>query len=156
MRLTQQIASGLFFLTFGAAFLWLSSSLPMGTASDMGPGYVPRALSIGCIIVGAILLAIAAIGRGLTQGVSFDVKAAALTTAMVGGFAAALPWLGLPLTVFLCMMAAFASGESYRLSVMFVIALGLAIMTTMLFVWALKLQIPLLPAIPGLSFAGRS
>ncbi|MFM9943456.1 MAG: tripartite tricarboxylate transporter TctB family protein [Hyphomicrobiaceae bacterium] len=154
MRLNQQTASGLFFVAFGTAFLWLGSSLTMGTAGDMGPGYVPRALAIGCVIVGAILLAIAAVGRGLRDGVTFDLKAAALTTAMVAGFAAALPWLGLPLTVFLCMISAFVSGESYRLGVMFAIALGLAVFATLLFAWGLKLQIPLLPAIPGLALPG--
>lgn len=125
----------------------------MGTAGDMGPGYVPRALAIGCVVVGGVLLAIAAVGRGLAEAVTFDGKAVLLTTAMVAGFAVALPWLGLPLTVLLCMLGAAASGERYRFSVLAAIALGLALFTALLFVWGLKLQIPLLPALPGLSFA---
>ena len=155
MRITQQAASGLFFLAFGALFLWLSTSLPMGTAADMGVGYTPRLLAIGCQIVGGVLLVARLIsdrqgGLG-SEPVSFAGAPLLLTTVMVAGFAVALPWLGLPLTVVACVVPAAIAGETFRWPVLLAIAGGLAVRTTLLFAWALRLQIPVWPAIPGLS-----
>lgn len=154
MRLTQQMASALFFIAFGGLYFWLATDLAMGTAADMGPGYMPRALAIGCIGVGLILLAIALAGRGLQGPVTGDMRAVSLTTAMVGGFALALPWLGLPLTVILAVMPVVVSGERYNMPVLIAIAVGLALFTTVLFALGLKLQIPIAPAIPGLRLPG--
>jgi len=151
MRLTQQMASALFFIAFGGVYFWLATDLAMGTAADMGPGYMPRALAIGCIGIGLTLLAIALAGRGLQGPVTGDLKAVALTTAMVGGFALALPWLGLPITVMLAVLPVVVSGERYSLPVLLAIGLGLAVFTTALFAFGLKLQIPIAPAIPGLT-----
>jgi hypothetical protein len=150
MRLTQQTASGLFFLAFGTIFLWLASSLPMGTAADMGVGYTPRMLAIGCMAVGAVLLVFGLAGRGLRERVTLNARALMLTTLMVAGFALLLPWLGLPLTVVACVLPASLAGESYRWRALWLIAILLAALTTVLFAWLLKLQIPILPDLPGL------
>lgn len=154
MRVSQQTASGLFFILFGAGFLWLGSDLTMGTAADMGPGYVPRWLALGCMGVGIVQLAIGAVGRGLVEAVTFDLKATLIATAMVGGFALALPWLGLPAAVIVSMLPAILSGEKLKIGVLLAIAAGLAAFATILFVWGLKLLIPVWPTIPGLPIRG--
>ena len=50
----------------------------------------------------------------------------------------------------LAMLPAMLSGERYSLPVLLAIALGLAVFTTLLFAYGLKLQIPITPDIPGL------
>lgn len=49
------LVSGLLILVLGAAFLAAGWHLRPGTLAEMGPGYVPRALSIGIIGLGVYL-----------------------------------------------------------------------------------------------------
>lgn len=143
--MTQQVASGLFFLAFGALAFWLATDLPMGTAADMGIGYTPRMLASGCLAVGAGLTIFGVMKRGSMVPVSFATGPLLLVTLMVAGFALFLPWLGLPLTVILAVLPAAVSGETFRWPQLLGIAVALAVLTTALFAWGLKLQIPVLP-----------
>jgi Tripartite tricarboxylate transporter TctB family len=152
LRLTQQTASGLFFLLFGAVYLWLAQDLTMGTAADMGVGYTPRMLAVGSMLIGVTLLGGGLLGRGNREAVTIAPKPLLLTTLMVGAFALLLPWLGLPLTVIACVLPAALSGEKFNIGILSLVALALAVFTTLLFAWALKLQIPIWPAIPGVAF----
>jgi hypothetical protein len=63
----------------------------------------------------------------------------------VVAFALLLPRLGLPITVALTIAAAAVSGEKFRWLPLALIAIGMAAMTTLLFAWALGLQIPVWP-----------
>lgn len=146
MRITQPVASGLFFLIFGAAFFWLAQDLPMGTAADMGVGYTPRMLAVGCTIVGAVLLAAAKLAREPAEPVTASLAPLVLVTVMVAGFAALLPWIGLPAAVIASVLPAAFAGEAFRWPLLLAMAAGLAALTTALFAWGLKLQIPVLPA----------
>lgn len=149
MQLSQTRASALFFIGFGALGLVLSADLTMGTVADMGPGWVPRALAIICMLIGAALLAESLLARDQGQPVSIAIRPLLLVTAMVVGFAMLLPFLGLPLTVVLAMVPAGLSGEQFRWPSLLVIAAVVAALTTALFAWALNLQIPVLPAFWG-------
>ena len=146
MQINQQLASGLFFLAFDGVAFWLATELPMGTAADMGSGYTPRLLAMGCLGVGVIRAAGAFIGNVASEPVTLAWRPLALVTVMVAGFAVLLPLLGLPLAVIVAMLPAAVSGEVFRWPVLLAIACGLAAMTTALFAWGLKLQIPIWPA----------
>ena len=145
MHLNQQLASGLFFLAFGGLAFWLASELQMGTAGDMGSGYTPRLLAIGCLGVGVIRTAGALIGNEASEPLTLALRPLALVTIMVAGFALLLPVLGLPISVILSVLPAAVSGETFRWPLLLAIACGLAALTTVLFAWGLKLQIPILP-----------
>ena len=58
--------SGLIFVAFGVAAIVLGSAYPLGTAARMGPGYFPRILGIGLLIVlgAALVTARAARSKG--------------------------------------------------------------------------------------------
>jgi hypothetical protein len=147
MSARQQLLSGLFFIAFGAFAVWAGRDLAIGTAADMGIGYTPRALALGCIGVGMVL-GVQALLRGRRVGeaaVSFAWRPLALVTAMVVAFALLLPLLGLPLTVLAVTFAAALSGEDFHLATLVAIAGAMALFTTLLFPIALKLQIPLWP-----------
>lgn len=146
LRLNERTASALFFIGFGALTFWLASALPMGTAADMGIGYTPRLLAIGCLLVGAMLLAASYVAREAGDAaVTIPVKPLLLVSAMVGGFALLLPLLGLPLTIGAIVLSACVSGEKFSWLGMAAMAVVLATFTTLLFAWALRLQIPILP-----------
>jgi hypothetical protein len=147
MGARQQPWAGLFFIAFGAFAIWAGRDLTIGTAADMGIGYAPRALAIGCVGIGVILLlqrmfAAAVDGE---PAVSFAWRPLVLVTVMVLCFGLLLPRLGLPLTVALMIPPAALSGETFRWPTMIAIAIGMAAMCTLLFSTALKLQIPIWP-----------
>ncbi len=147
MEARQQHWAGLFFIAFGVLAIWAGRDLAIGSAADMGIGYAPRALAIGCVCVGVILL-IQALFRAPADGdvlVTVAWRPLVLVTAMVLGFGVLLPRLGLPLTVALMIPPAALSGESFRWPTMFAIAGGMALLCTLLFSTALKLQIPVWP-----------
>lgn len=147
MGARQQHWAGFFFIAFGALAIWAGRGLTVGTASDMGIGYAPRALAIGCVGVGAILL-LQTLFSAPVEGeprVSLAWRPLVLVTAMVLGFGVLLPRLGLPLTIALMIPLAALSGESFRWPTMAAIAAGMALLCTLLFSTALKLQIPIWP-----------
>ncbi len=56
IRGPQDVGAGILFLAFGIAMLMGSADLAQGTPLRMGPGYAPRLLCYGLIIIGAALL----------------------------------------------------------------------------------------------------
>ena len=76
---------------------------------------------------------------------SISLRSLALVTAMVVAFALLLPRLGLPITVALTIAATAVSGERFRWLPLALIALGMAVLTTLLFSTALDLQIQVWP-----------
>jgi len=50
VRISQDLLAAIIFMSIGAAALWFGADLDAGTSSEMGPGYLPRAL--GWIILG--------------------------------------------------------------------------------------------------------
>ena len=147
MGVQQQYLSGLFFIAFGAFAVWAGRDLTIGTAAEMGIGYTPRALAIGCIAVGCILLLQAFIVTSAERGPSVSIawRPLALVTLMVIGFGILLPYLGLPITVALITLMAGLSGETFRWPMLIAMAVGLAVMSLLLFSTALNLQIPVWP-----------
>ena len=59
----MEAAAGTLFLVIGAAALWIGRAYPMGTAVNMGPGYMPRLIAWGLVLLGA-----AGIARGVIVG----------------------------------------------------------------------------------------
>ena len=147
MILRQRHWSGLFFIAFGAFAVWAGSDLAIGTAADMGIGYTPRALAIGCIGVGCSLLTQAFFAPTDADDPSVTIawRPLLLVVAMVVGFGILLPRLGLPLTVALMTVPAALSGEDFHWPTLAAIAAGMALLSTLLFSTALNLQIPVWP-----------
>lgn len=50
IRMSQDLLAALIFMAIGAAALWFGADLDPGTSSELGPGYLPRA--IGWIVLG--------------------------------------------------------------------------------------------------------
>ncbi|MBM3521751.1 MAG: tripartite tricarboxylate transporter TctB family protein [Alphaproteobacteria bacterium] len=142
---SARTASAIFFIGFGALALHLGRDLSVGTADEMGVGYVPRMLAIGCILVGVLRLAERAL-LGVGDRFEIALRPAMLVSALVVGFAMALPILGLPVTIALVVLCAAVSGERFDWRWLALTAIVLALGCTLLFGWLLRLQIPLWPA----------
>lgn len=56
LRLSTDLLAGLLFVAFGAFVLLYGQQYPFGTSARMGPGYYPRVVSIGLMLIGLILV----------------------------------------------------------------------------------------------------
>jgi putative tricarboxylic transport membrane protein len=143
----QRAAQALFFILFGLAGIVLGRDMPVGTAGDMGVGYVPRALAIGCLAIGAILAVSALRARTVRQPLDLSARPALAVIGLVVAFAGLLPWLGLPLTILVVVLAAPIAGEPFRWATLALTALTLAAGSTLLFHTLLRLQVPVWPSL---------
>lgn len=55
IRISQNLCAALLFALLGGAALWFGADLDPGTASDMGPGYMPRALAWMILAIAALI-----------------------------------------------------------------------------------------------------
>ena len=52
----KNLYSGLAFLAISLIFLISSNNYPLGTSSDMGPGYFPTMFSLGLLVVSLAII----------------------------------------------------------------------------------------------------
>ena len=145
IRINQDFVSGLMFAGWGIAGLWIGRDYPIGSALRMGPGYVPRLLCWALIALGAII----AIKGAMVVGEKIErwhwrplivVSIAVLAFAFLlepGGLLAA--------TLAIVVIGAFG-GPEFRLVESLVLAAGLAVGAIVIFVYGLKLPMPIWPA----------
>ena len=137
LRLNEDTLSGLLFVVLGGLGFWISRGLSTGSVDVMGPGYLPRVLCGGLILLG---IAIAARGadNGLPVG-QWHIRSLVFVLASILLFGLLLPVLGLFVTAcFTVVVAALASRES-RFREVVILALSLAAGSVVLFFWALGL-----------------
>ena len=138
------IAFGAFLVLLGIVALWETRGLTVGTAADMGPGYVPRAL--------AWIL----IGFGLTFGLTglrarhqplprVDIRSLVMVLGSLAAFALLLPKGGLTLAAFGTLACATPAIPDYRWRESLVFGVILTAVTVLLFVHGLGLPLSVWP-----------
>ena len=146
IRNTQDFCAGLMFALLGAAFTWGASRYSAGTAAEMGPGYFPLVLGGLLTLLGTILVI-----RGL-RAASADghvgriaVKPAVLVFAGVGAFALLLRTAGLVVAIFAIILISSRASPERRFKEALVSAVVLCVAGVGVFIYALKLLIPVWP-----------
>jgi hypothetical protein len=142
--------AGLLFVAVGVATVVLARRHPFGTTASMGPGYFPT-------ILGGLLVAIGAIvgGRSLRPSKAEAAIAAVrarpvvLVLAAVVAFGLALPRLGMVLASVLVVAVSRTAAPGFRWVEVLVFAAGLTLFCAAVFVWGLKMPMPLWPAFLG-------
>lgn len=140
----KDIASGAFFLFVGLTYGAITvSSLPIGETFKMGPGYFPLILS-GLLALLGLVLAVRGIARNAPTMVLGPIswRAVALISASIALFAGSLRLLGLFPTVFLAVLLSTRAAPETGLMRGVAIALGVAVMTSAIFVLGIRLPIP--------------
>jgi hypothetical protein len=145
IRAPKDFWAGVMFIAFAAVALYVSRNYSLGTAVRMGPGYFPMLLGGVLAVVGGILvvrsLVIAGDPIGHIQVLPLVVVAVAVVL-----FGVLLPKLGLAVTLpIVIATAALASVQSRRWEVL-ILALVLTVFSALVFVYGLRLPIPLWPA----------
>ena len=112
VRSPKDTAAGLFFLIIGIAGYWFVREMPMGAAVRMGPGYIPKVLSV--ILMGfGVFLAIRSL---VLQGEPLEgwkLRPLIIISASIFVFAALIDSMGLVLAAFLLMLFSTIGGREF-------------------------------------------
>ncbi|MFG6449088.1 tripartite tricarboxylate transporter TctB family protein [Roseateles sp. BYS180W] len=147
----QDFWAGLVLLAIGLGFAVGASTYPVGSVVAPGPGFFP--LLVGSLLSAVgVFMALLAPRQGRARPACEGVSARATLRVLfcvlgsIAVFTLGLPSLGLVLTTSAAVLLACCAVKviSWRASVL--LALALTLMSSLLFVWGLGLDWPLLPA----------
>jgi hypothetical protein len=145
IRNPKDFWSGMLFLAFGGAGMWMAKAFSFGTAARMGPAYFPTVIG-GMLAAFGLFVAF----RGLVvngEGVgSFHLKTLFLILASIALFGLTLQYLGLFCAVLILVVIASMGGHEFRIREALIVSACLAAGSVVVFVFALKLQIPIWPS----------
>ena len=145
-RATKNFVAGLMFIMFGLLGVWLSWPLDTGTPGDMGPGYFPRGVCIVLILLGGALSASDLMQEGeRIEGWAW--KPLILVTLSSLAFAFLLKPVGLVGTLVATTVLASAAGTLLRPFALTVLTAVMILTNVGIFVFALKMPIPLWPSV---------
>lgn len=148
IRNPREFAAGLLFMAFGAVAVVISSSYAAGSASRMGPGYMPRALGVLLLVFGAAqaLRGLRAAGEA---GGRWRPGPLLVVLAGVAFFSIVAKWTGVILaTIGLVFIASTASSE-FRWKEALASGALMGIAAVIVFVYALGVPLPVWPAFVG-------
>ncbi len=141
-----------FCIVVGIGALWVSRNYDAGTVISMGPGFFPKAVAGLLILLGIIVFLVN--GRDVEPSEDPEQPGIGLLSLgrillfVVGSvvlFGMTLHPLGLPVATFLMVALASAARSGARPVTVILTALVLAIFATLLFAFALQLQMPVYP-----------
>jgi len=142
--------AGVLFVAAGAGAIVFARRHPFGTTAAMGPGYVPTILGGLLVLLGAL-----AAGRSLRpsrpEAAVGVVRAGpvVLVLASVVAFGVTLPRLGLVAASLLVVGVSRTAAPGFHWVEVIVFGAALTLFCTAVFVWGLKMPMPLWPAFPG-------
>ena len=143
---TKDFLSGLMFVVFGLAALYFGQHLALGTTVRMGPGYVPRMLSLILLALGA-LVCIVALVSGSEPVERPKWKPITLITIGIVCFALLFERAGLiPALVVLVTISSLA-GEEFKLVEVIGNIVALSILCTVVFKVGLGMNISVVQGI---------
>ena len=138
--------SGVMFAGCGVVFAGFAQEYDMGTGQRMGPAFFPTVLGILLAVLG-VIVAIKALAGETTDGKveKFHFDALGWVLGAVVLFGILLRPAGLIVALIaLITVSAFGSHE-FRLKETILLAIGLVLLVLAVFIWGLKLTIPVYP-----------
>jgi hypothetical protein len=147
MRLDwKNIGAGLTYGLFGALGLILGRELPMGDAAAMGPGYVPRMVSVALVGIGAILVFRGTLrSRSAIRFPAFSWGINTLVLGSVMAFAATLERAGLIAATGVLVVVSVFAGEKPRAKETLALIAALSTLVVLVFVYGLGVHMRVWP-----------
>ena len=145
-RINQDFVAGLMFAGWGVAGLWAGRDYAMGSALRMGPGYMPRLLCWGLVILGVII----AVKGAMVAGEKIERwhwRPLVVVSLAVLAFAFLLEPTGLLVATLAIVVIGAFGGPEFKLTEVLILAAGLAAGAVAIFVYGLKLPLPIWPSI---------
>lgn len=139
-----ELLAGVMFIAIGALALFIGGGYPMGTALDMGPGYIPRIVAFGLIGMGLIGVARGLLARDWRRP-SLPLWPMLWVSAAILSFALLIGRTGLFIAVIVAGLLSALAAHQIRWREAPFVALVLAVFCTALFGYALRLPLPLWP-----------
>jgi Tripartite tricarboxylate transporter TctB family len=144
--LTKDFLSGLMFVGFGAATLYFGQNLAVGTAVRMGPGYVPRMLSLILLGLGGLICVLALV-NGSEPVEKPKLKPIAMVTIGIVCFALLLERAGLLPALAVLILIASLGGEEFKLTEVIGNIVVLAILCVIVFKLGLGMNISVIEGV---------
>ena len=148
IALRQNVLAGLMFITVAALGLWLSRNYPIGTATRMGTGYVPRLLCWVLLGLGGVIFARGFLERGPPgedAGGGMTWRPVVFVTAALVIFGLSLERLGLVVSILLLIAVGAPAARELRLAETIVAAAVLILLSWAIFILGLGITIPVWP-----------
>ena len=144
----RDLWAGVVFVVIGIAALVFGRDLNLGSAADMGEGYVPWAMAIALIALGTLIVLLAWWRGPGGPDNRFDGirwRPMLLVTAAIVAFVAALEPLGLVAAIACSAIAANYAGQPLRARSLAILICVLSLGVMAVFVWGLGLPLHALP-----------
>lgn len=143
--------SGLMFVAVGLAFAWGATNYSFGSSARPGPGFFPFGLGALMAFLGAMVLfkALTIETEGGDPIGPFAWKPLGFIVGTVAVFGWALPHLGMVIALPILVVIAALAGDEFHWGEALANAVVLTIGSWVIFIWGLKLTIPLWPTIFG-------
>jgi hypothetical protein len=143
--------SGLMFIVVGIAFAWGSTAYSFGSSARPGPAYFPFGLALLMALLGALVLF-----KSLTLEVeggdpigAWSWKPLMVIAGAVAVFGWAIPHLGMFVALPLLVVGSARAGSEFHWKEAAINAVVLTAGSWVIFIWGLKLTIPLWPTFVG-------
>lgn len=140
----NDILLGLLFAAIGAAALFIGRDYVFGTSLRMGPGFLPRIVAGGLVLLGLVLVLRGILAGGWVLPV-IGWRPILLISLAVIVFAATIDRLGLFIASLLSVAIGACAAQEIRWKELPFVALGLAAFCTILFGYILKISMPVWP-----------
>ena len=146
----KDILAGSIFIVLGLGFAVGALAYDLGTPVNMGPGYVPLALGLILVVLGGFVIIKGFISAEGGEPIGpVDWRALGLITASLIFFGLTVRGLGVIGSLFGTGLMASLARSATPVWQAVVIAIGLTIVSVLIFVFALQLRLPLVgPWIP--------
>ena len=139
--------TGILFILLGGGFGGGATFYSIGTAAKMGPGYFPLMLGGLLTLIGAaILVRSLVISSDDSRMTRIFIKPGLLLFGSIAVFALLLRPAGLVISIFLIILISSLASRDLRFKEALISAMVLCIASIAVFVYALRLQIPVWPA----------
>lgn len=144
IRAPKDFWAGVMFLAFAAVTILTANGYSMGRGGRMGPGYFPALLGWSLAFLGAVLVVRAVVSKGDSIE-PFKLRPLLALVASVLIFAFAIKPLGLVISLILAtFLSSFATPDA-RWREAAVLSLALTGLVSLIFVFALRLPLPIWP-----------
>ena len=144
--LTKDFLSGLMFIAFGLGALYFGQHLAIGTSVRMGPGYVPRMLSLIMLGLGAVICIVAFVS-GSEPVERLKWKPITLVTIGIVCFGLLFERAGLIPALIVLILISSLAGEEFKITEVIGNMIVLSILCTLVFKIGLGMNIAVVQGI---------
>ena len=143
LKNNKRFLSGLMFLGIGAVAIYMAQDYPIGTALRMGPGYFPIVLGGIIGLFGIWELIIGVIKPDPVKG-NWSLRALAVLPIAAVIFGILMEKAGFIPALLVLIFVSASAGDEFRLNEVALLAVGLTVVCTGVFIYGLGLPYPLL------------